>query len=61
MIENQHLMCVPEIKTYILTNLFSGDKIIVTEQMVKDGFSHEDYVKIMSGRNNAWLIEDYYD
>lgn len=56
----QHLLVVPEIKKYVLTNTFSGEEHIVTEQMLKSAFKDE-YNKIMSNRNSAWTVADFYE
>ena len=53
----QHLLTIPEIKRYILRNNFSNE---VTEYMLKNAFKAE-YTKIMSNRNEAWTVTDYYD
>lgn len=56
----QHLLTIPEIKRYILRNNFSNEEHIVTESMLKNAFKSE-YTKIMSNRNEAWTVIDYYD
>ncbi|UPW39338.1 recombination endonuclease subunit [Escherichia phage vB_EcoM_ESCO47] len=56
----QQLLAVPEIKKYVLTNTFSGEEHIVTEEMLKNAFKNE-YYKIMSNRSNAFIVSDYYD
>lgn len=56
----QHLLTVPEIKRYILTNNFSGEEHIVTEQMLRNAFGNE-YYKIMANRNSAWFVTDYFE
>ncbi|AEO97036.1 hypothetical protein CPTAKMNP4_050 [Salmonella phage vB_SenM-AKM_NP4] len=56
----QQLLAVPEIKRYILTNNFSGEDHLVTEIQLRDAFKDE-YVKIMSNRNTAWTVIEYFD
>lgn len=63
MIQNQHLHCAPELKRYMLVNLFSGDQILVTDKMLEEAFSGDEneLMKIRSGRSKAWFLEDYFD
>lgn len=56
----QQLLTVPELKRYVLRNNFSGEEHIVTEAMLQNAFKSA-YTKIMSNRNDAWTVTDYYD
>lgn len=60
-ITGQHLLTLPELKRYVLVNLFSGDEHLVTEEMLRNAFKGNDYDKLMSNRNPGWTVEDYYD
>ncbi|PXM00542.1 protein GP45.2 [Klebsiella variicola] len=57
----QHLLAFPEVKRYVLTNLFSDEKHLVTEEMLRDAFTGNEYNRVMSNRNAGWMVEDYYD
>lgn len=63
MIQNQHLQCAPELKRFLLENLFSGDQILVTDKMLEKAFSSDEneLMKIRSGRSTAWFLHDYFD
>lgn len=63
MIENQHLLCFPEIKKYILRNEFSGAERLVTIEMLDSIFEEkpDELQKIKSGRSKFWFLEDYFD
>lgn len=50
----------PEIKKYILTNTFSGHSDLVTLDQLKAAFG-DTLPAILAGRNDCWIIEDYYD
>ena len=59
-ITGQHLLAVPEIKRFVLVNNFSGDEHLVTEEFLRNAFKSE-YVRIMSNRNPAWFVYEYFD
>lgn len=59
-ITGQHLLAVPELKRYVLVNNFSGDEHLVTEDYLRNAFTSE-YDKIMSNRNPAWFVYEYFD
>ena len=44
----------------VLCGANSYEEHIVTESMLKNVFKAE-YTKIMSNRNEAWTVTDYYD
>lgn len=57
----QHLLAFPELKRYVLVNLFSDERHLVTDEMLKSAFKENEYNKVMSNRNPGWMVEDYYD
>lgn len=62
-IENQHLLCYPEIKRYILRNEHSGAERLVTMEMVDSIFEEnpKELQKVKSGRSSFWFLEDYFE
>ena len=56
----QQFLAFPEIKRYVLVNTFSGDRHLVTENLLKDAFG-ERYYNVMSNRESGWLVEDYFE
>ncbi|ARW57476.1 hypothetical protein [Kosakonia phage Kc304] len=63
MIENQHLICAPEIRRYKLVSLVSDLEIMVTDSMLKEGFKDNpsELQKIYSGRSLAWFLEEVFE
>ena len=57
----QQLLAFPELKRYVLVNLFSDERHLVTEEMLQDAFTGNEYNRVMSNRNAGWMVEDYYD
>lgn len=62
-IENQHLLCFPEVKRYILRNEFSGTERLVTMKMLDSIFENNEVelMKVKSGRSSFWFLEDYFE
>lgn len=62
-IENQHLLCFPEIKRYILRNEYSGVERLVTMKMLDSIFedNEDELMKVKSGRSRFWFLEDYFE
>jgi hypothetical protein len=56
-----YLSLHPEIKKYTLTNLYTNEETLVTKEQLLAAFGEEGFLKIKSGRNDAWLLSDYYD
>lgn len=56
----QHLLAHPEIKRYVLTNNTTEVNHLVTEEMLRNAFLDE-CDKIMSNRNPAWFVYEYFD
>lgn len=54
------LLTFPELKRYVLTNNFSGEEHIVTEQHLKDAFGKQ-YDKISSNRHPAWTVSEFFE
>ncbi|MCO0615539.1 protein GP45.2, partial [Lutimaribacter sp. EGI FJ00015] len=50
----------PELKRYVLTNNFSGEEHVVTEQHLKDAFGKQ-YDKISSNRHPAWTVSEFFE
>ena len=63
MLENQHLLCYPEVKRYILRNEYSGAERLVTMEMLESIFesNESELEKVKSGRSRFWFLEDYFD
>lgn len=63
MLENQHLLCYPEIKRYILRNEYSGAERLVTMEMLESIFesNESELEKVKSGRSRFWFLEDYFE
>jgi hypothetical protein len=59
-VNGQQLLAVPEIKRYVLTNNFTGEENLVTEAQLRDAFKDQ-CDKIMSNRNSAWTVTDYFE
>lgn len=61
-VENQHLICAPEVRQWMLVNLFNGQEILVTKRMLDDAFGHnpEELQRILSNRSKNWFLEDVY-
>lgn len=59
-ITGQHLLAMPEIRRYVLTNSFNGHTHLTTESMLKDAFKSE-YIRIMANRHPAWFVHEYFD
>lgn len=53
----------PELQTWTLINLYSGQEIVVTERQLITAFPNDsERLKIMSNRTKAWyVIENVYD
>lgn len=50
----------PEVKKFVLVNLFTNQEKIVTHQQLEQAFGDQ-LPKIKSGRNPAWMVIDYYE
>lgn len=63
MLENQHLMCAPEIRRFKLVSMVSDSEIMVTDAMLKEGFKDNpsELQKIYSGRSLAWFLEEVFE
>lgn len=46
----------PDIQTLTLVNLFTNEERIVTESQLIDAFGEDEFLKIKSNRNHAWMI-----
>ncbi|AZU98740.1 hypothetical protein vBAbaMPhT2_236 [Acinetobacter phage vB_AbaM_PhT2] len=57
------IITYPEIPTWTLINLYSGQELTVTEAQLVQAFPDEtERMKIMSNRSPAWaVIENIYD
>lgn len=62
MIENQHLLCVPEVRQWMLVNLFNGQERLVAKHMLNEAFGNnpEELQRILSNRSKNWFLEDVY-
>lgn len=56
----QQLLATPDLKRYVLVNNFSEENHLVTKEMLQNAFKDK-YDKIMSNREPAWFVYEYYD
>lgn len=46
----------PDLETFSLVNNFTNEIRTVTEHQLLEAFGEEEFIKIKSGRNSAWLV-----
>lgn len=59
-ITGQHLLAVPELRRYVLTNLHDETSHLVLEQDLRNAFKDE-YGRIMANRHPSWMVIEYFE
>lgn len=50
------LNCYPELKKYVLVNLFDGSEQLVSEKQLTDAFTADQLLEMKSNRHKAWFV-----
>ncbi|QQG32321.1 hypothetical protein CkP1_0051 [Citrobacter phage CkP1] len=59
-VNGQQLLAAPELKRYVLTNNISDEEHLVTESQLRVAFG-DLCDTIMSNRDDAWTVTEYFE